>query len=106
MRTEPTRLLAAGDRVGSLEVVGARGHSPGHVAFLDRRDVTLYCGDAFSTAGGIQTAAKPAVWWFAAPALVSSNKAEALASAIALRDLEPAGWRQGTGRWWSSRSRR
>ena len=37
----------------------------------------------------MQTAAKPAVWWFAAPALVSWNKAEALTSAIALRDLKP-----------------
>jgi glyoxylase-like metal-dependent hydrolase (beta-lactamase superfamily II) len=97
VRREPARLLAPGDTVGSLEVVGARGHSPGQVAFFDRRDGTLYCGDAYSTLGGMQTAAKPAVWWFAGPALVSWNKAEALQSAVALRDLEPARLAPGHG---------
>src|SRR3954447_22353285 len=41
--TAPTRTLRHGDRVGSLEVVAAPGHTPGHVAFLDTRDRTLYC---------------------------------------------------------------
>src|SRR5258705_2334390 len=40
-RTQPIRLLQPGDRVGSLEVVDARGHTPGQVAFLDLRDRTL-----------------------------------------------------------------
>jgi glyoxylase-like metal-dependent hydrolase (beta-lactamase superfamily II) len=97
VRTEPARVLHPGDTVGSLEVVGARGHSPGQVAFFDRRDGTLYCGDAYSTLGGMQTAAKPAVWWFAGPALVSWNKAEALKTAAALRDLEPARLAPGHG---------
>src|SRR5262249_2680733 len=38
LSTRPDTLLAPGDRVGSLEVVAAPGHSPGHVAFLDTRD--------------------------------------------------------------------
>ena len=97
VHTAPAQLLAPGDTVGSLEVVDARGHSPGQVAFFDRRDRTLYCGDAYSTVGGMQTAAKTAVWWFAGPALVSWNKSEALTSAIRLRDLEPARLAPGHG---------
>src|SRR6185312_6077351 len=31
--TKPTRLLQVGNRVGSLEVVAAPGHTPGHIAF-------------------------------------------------------------------------
>ncbi|HEX4717073.1 MAG TPA: MBL fold metallo-hydrolase, partial [Thermoleophilaceae bacterium] len=50
-KTKPGRLLAAGDRVGSLEVIATPGHTPGHVAFLDTRDRTLYCGDVYSTLG-------------------------------------------------------
>src|SRR5262249_43297024 len=41
LRTTPDVRLAAGDRVGSLEVVPCPGHSPGHVAFLDTRDGSL-----------------------------------------------------------------
>ena len=47
-----------GDRVGSLEVHAAPGHTPGQVAFLDPRDGTLYCADAYSTLGGVATTAK------------------------------------------------
>ena len=54
-KTRPTRTLTAGDRVGSLEVVAAPGHTPGHVAFLDTRDRTLIAGDAYSTIGGVAT---------------------------------------------------
>ena len=44
--------------VGSLEVVAAPGHTPGHVAFFDRRDGTLLCGDAYTTLGGVATTDK------------------------------------------------
>src|SRR5690349_12231850 len=33
LRTVPDVRLSAGDRVGSLQVVAAPGHTPGHVAF-------------------------------------------------------------------------
>ena len=57
--TRPTRTVAPGDRVGSLEVDrDARATPPGHVAFLDPRDGTLICGDAFSTLGGVATTAQ------------------------------------------------
>jgi glyoxylase-like metal-dependent hydrolase (beta-lactamase superfamily II) len=48
-KTQPTRELSPGDRVGSLEVVAAPGHTPGQVAFFDARDRTLIAGDAFQT---------------------------------------------------------
>ena len=58
-RRAPTRTFAAGDRIGSLEVHRrARSHArPGR--FLDTRDRTLYCADAYSTLGGVATTAKP-----------------------------------------------
>src|SRR5437763_12573980 len=45
--TRPTRLLSAGDRIGSLEVIASPGHTPGHMAFLDVRDRSVIAGDAF-----------------------------------------------------------
>jgi glyoxylase-like metal-dependent hydrolase (beta-lactamase superfamily II) len=51
----PTRLLEHGDRVGSLRIVAAPGHTPGHIALFDERDGTLIAGDAFSTLGGVST---------------------------------------------------
>ncbi len=51
-KTRPTRELAVGDRIGSLEVVASPGHTPGHVSFLDVRDRTLIAGDAFQTRAG------------------------------------------------------
>src|SRR5512140_1987641 len=53
--TKPTRLLNAGDYVGSLEVIATPGHTPGHVSFFDHRDGTLIAGDAFTTQAGTST---------------------------------------------------
>src|SRR5207244_5178805 len=39
--TKPTLLLHEGDRIGSLEVVAAPGHTASHVAFLNTRDRTV-----------------------------------------------------------------
>ncbi len=95
-KTAPDRLLAPGDRVGSLEVVAAPGHTPGQLAFFDPRDGTLICGDAFSTLGGVTTAAKPR-WPFPIIALVAWHRPTALASAQALRALDPARLAPGHG---------
>jgi glyoxylase-like metal-dependent hydrolase (beta-lactamase superfamily II) len=57
-QTQPTRTVADGDSVGSLQVVASPGHTPGHVSLLDPRDGTLICGDAFTTVGGVATTAK------------------------------------------------
>jgi glyoxylase-like metal-dependent hydrolase (beta-lactamase superfamily II) len=95
-RTRPTRTLTAGDRVGSLEVVAAPGHSPGHVAFLDTRDRTLIAGDAFSTIGGVATSAK-ANPLFPLPVMATWHKPTALESARALRALDPVRLAVGHG---------
>lgn len=94
--TPPTRLLARGDRVGSLEVIAAPGHTPGHIAFLDRRDGTLVAGDAFQTRGGVAVSGtlRPL---FPFPALATWHKPTALASARALRALAPARLAVGHG---------
>lgn len=95
--TKPTRTFAHGDRVGSLEVVAAPGHTPGHVAFLDSRDGTLYCGDAFSTLGGVATSAKPH-WRFPLPAMATWDRATELESARRLAALQPARLAPGHGK--------
>ena len=95
--TEPTRLLQPGEHVGSLEVVPAPGHTPGQVAFLDARDRTLYCGDAFSTLAGVATPAKRNPR-FPLPWMATWHRPTALASARALRALDPARLAPGHGK--------
>jgi len=96
-KTEPTRTVEAGDRIGSLEVIAAPGHTPGHVAFLDARDRTLFCGDAFTTMGGVATTAKgKPVFPFAV--MATWHKPTELETAKALRRLEPARLAPGHGK--------
>jgi glyoxylase-like metal-dependent hydrolase (beta-lactamase superfamily II) len=96
-KTKPSRLLSPGDRVGSLEVVAAPGHTPGQVAFLDTRDRTLYAGDAYSTLGGVATTAKPNPR-FPLPALSTWHRPTALETARSLRALDPARLAVGHGK--------
>jgi glyoxylase-like metal-dependent hydrolase (beta-lactamase superfamily II) len=96
-RTRPTRTLAAGERIGSLEVHAAPGHTPGQVALLDVRDRTLYCADAYSTLGGVATTAKPARR-FPLPALSTWHRPTALETARRLRALDPARLAPGHGK--------
>ena len=96
-KTRPTRTLSPGDRVGSLEVVAAPGHTPGHVAFLDTRDRTLIAGDAFSTLGGVATTAKPNPR-FPLPAFATWHRPTALESARTLRALDPSRLAVGHGK--------
>ncbi len=95
--TKPTRLLQVGDRVGSLEVVAAPGHTPGHVAFLDTRDRALIAGDALQTQGGIAVSGivRPL---FPFPAMGTWHTPTALATARALRALNPSLLSVGHGR--------
>jgi glyoxylase-like metal-dependent hydrolase (beta-lactamase superfamily II) len=95
-RTKPGRELQAGDRVGSLEVVPAPGHTPGQVAFLDTRDRTLIAADAYSTLGGVATTAKPNPR-FPLPGLATWDRPTALRTARALRALDPARLAVGHG---------
>jgi glyoxylase-like metal-dependent hydrolase (beta-lactamase superfamily II) len=96
-KTAPTRTLEPGDRVGSLEVVAAPGHTPGHVAFLDTRDRTLLCGDAFTTINGVKTTAKMTLG-FPLAAMATWNPDVEIATAQALRALDPSRLAPGHGK--------
>jgi glyoxylase-like metal-dependent hydrolase (beta-lactamase superfamily II) len=96
-KTRPTRTVEAGERIGSLDVIASPGHTPGHVAFLDTRDGTLYCGDAYSTLGGVATTARinPR---FPLPGLGTWHRPTVLESAKALRALDPTRLAPGHGK--------
>lgn len=96
-RTRPTRTVAPGERIGSLEVIAAPGHTPGQVAFLDSRDRALFCGDAYATLGGVATCAKVNPR-FPLPALATWHRPTALQTARELRALEPASLAPGHGK--------
>ena len=89
LRTVPDVRLAAGDRVGSLEVVPTPGHTPGHVAFLDTRDGALVAGDTFTSYGRLAVASHfyPR---FPLAAMATWNKVKVLESARRLRSLDPS----------------
>ncbi|HYH59662.1 MAG TPA: MBL fold metallo-hydrolase [Thermoleophilaceae bacterium] len=94
---KPDTLLSFGDRIGSLEVVDAKGHTPGQVGFLDTRDRTLIAGDALLTVGRPFVCSE-LVLRFPAPALIGTwHKPTAVATARALRELEPARLATGHG---------
>jgi glyoxylase-like metal-dependent hydrolase (beta-lactamase superfamily II) len=95
-KTRPTRTLQHGDMVGSLEVVASPGHTPGHVAFIDRRDGTLICGDAYTTLGGVATTSK-FVLPFPLAAMSTWDGPTELESARALRALQPTRLAPGHG---------
>lgn len=88
VETQPDTRLEPGDRVGSLEVIEAPGHTPGHVAFLDTRDRTLIAGDVFTTLGGTAVASHFTLP-FPLAAMATWDKERNLESARALRALDP-----------------
>jgi len=94
--TRPAGYLKDGDRIGSLLVVPAPGHTPGHMAFIDTRDGTLIAGDAFQTRAGIAVSGTVR-WLFPFVAMATWSKARALESAFTLRDLRPARLAVGHG---------
>lgn len=94
--TTPSRHIEPGETVGSLEVLAAPGHTPGQIALLDHRDGTLFCGDAFSTLGGVATTAKVNPR-FPLPALATWHRPTALEAARSLRTREPKALAPGHG---------
>ncbi len=94
--TQPTRLLEDGDRVGSLRVVAAPGHTPGHIALFDERDATLIAGDALSTLGGVSTTGRinPR---FPLVGMSTWDRPTANRTAALLRTLDPAALAVGHG---------
>ncbi len=98
VKTLPTRTLQDGDTVGSLRAVAAPGHTPGQLAFVDTRDDTLLCGDAYIALGGLFVTNQP-VKRFPIPALVGTwHKPTAYETAERLRDSNPRRLATGHGR--------
>jgi glyoxylase-like metal-dependent hydrolase (beta-lactamase superfamily II) len=96
-KTKPTGSLIDGQMVGSLQVIATPGHTPGHVAFLDTRDQTVFCGDVYTTFGHVETTAKMS-WPFPLAVPPAWDKAMIVASAAKLAELEPARLAPGHGR--------
>jgi glyoxylase-like metal-dependent hydrolase (beta-lactamase superfamily II) len=96
VETQPDVLLEPGDRVGSLEVIAAPGHTPGHVAFFDTRDGTLFAGDVFTTLGGVAVSSHFTLP-FPLASMATWDKERNLESARALRALEPQRLATGHG---------
>ncbi len=94
--TRPTQFVANKDRIESLEVISTPGHTPGHIALLDRRDGSLIAGDAFQTRAGIAVSGvlRPL---FPFPAMATWNRPSALESARTLRSFEPTRLAVGHG---------
>ena len=94
----PDRLLEPGDRVESLEVLSAPGHTPGQIALLDTRDRTLVCADAYLNVGRPFVCSE-VVLRFPFPALLGTWHAPtAVQTARALLELEPSRLASGHGR--------
>jgi glyoxylase-like metal-dependent hydrolase (beta-lactamase superfamily II) len=89
VKTAPDVRLNGGDRVGSLEVVPAPGHTPGHVAFVDTRDRSLIAGDTFTSYGRVAVS-NHYYWRFPLAAMATWDKGVDVQSARDLRALDPS----------------
>jgi len=78
--TPVTHCVADGELFGSLRCIFSPGHIPGHVAFLDERDGTLYAGDALVAVGRLSVCGWTP-WYFPLPSVIMWNKPLALRSA-------------------------
>jgi glyoxylase-like metal-dependent hydrolase (beta-lactamase superfamily II) len=94
--TSPTRTVYDRDFVGSLRVIATPGHTPGHVAFIDTREGTLYSGDVFTNKGSVATSAVVR-WNFPIAGLATWSRELELDSARLLRDLDPTRLAPGHG---------
>lgn len=93
----PTRTVEGGEKIGSLTLIDTPGHTPGHLAAIDERDGTLYCGDVFSTLGGMATTAQTNPL-FPLPAMATWHRPTVIESAKKLVDLAPERLAPGHGR--------
>jgi glyoxylase-like metal-dependent hydrolase (beta-lactamase superfamily II) len=89
LTTRPDTRLSGGERIGSLEVIPAPGHTPGHVAFLDTRDRTLIAGDTFTTYWRVEIPNRM-LQPFPLATMGSQDRNKVVESASALRALDPA----------------
>ena len=78
--TPVTQIVEDGALFGSLRCIHTPGHIPGHCAFLDERDGTLYAGDELVAIGRLSICGWTP-WYFPLPTLVMWSKPLALESA-------------------------
>ena len=95
-KTKPTHLLTEGELFGSLRCISTPGRTPGHMAFLDERDGTIFAGDGLVSIGGLRSVTNPP-WYFPLPKLATWNMPLALQSARKLASLRPASVATGHG---------
>jgi len=89
LETKPDVRLAGGERIGNLEVIATPGHTPGHLAFLDVRDRTMFAGDTFTTYWRTEIpnrAAQP----FPLAAMGTQDREGIIDAARTLRALDPS----------------
>ena len=96
--TRPTHLLSDGELYGSLRVVATPGHTPGHLAYFDERDGTLYAGDALVTLGGVVNVIGFGPWFFPVTKFATWHRPTALASARRMAELPIRRYAVGHGR--------
>lgn len=89
IQTVPDRLLQEGDKIGSLLVIEAPGHTPGSIALLDERTSAIIAGDAFQIRGGFAISGQFKLL-FPFPAFATWNKEEAIKSAKKIKGYKPS----------------
>lgn len=88
IKTAPDVRLSGWERIGSLEVIPAPGHTPGHMAFLDTRDRALIVGDVFTAYGRLEVTTH-FYWRFPLAYVATWSRPTDIESARSLRALEP-----------------
>ena len=94
--TPVTHHVADGELFGSLRCIATPGHIPGHFAFLDERDGTLYCGDELVCVGRLSVCGFTP-WYFSLPSWVMWSKPLAVQSAQKLLDYPIERYAAGHG---------
>jgi glyoxylase-like metal-dependent hydrolase (beta-lactamase superfamily II) len=84
--TPVTHLVQDGERFGSLRAIATPGHIPGHLAFFDERDGTLYAGDELTAVGRLAVCGWTP-WYFPFPSFVLWSKELCLQSARRLLEF-------------------
>ena len=89
-KTHASHLLTDAELYGSLRCMATPGHTPGHFAFLDERDGTLYAGDALVTIGGHPHVSGWAPWYFPLPNIATWHRPTARTSIQRLLEVPVA----------------
>ena len=87
-KTILTRLPQGDEHVGPFRAIFAPGHTPGHLAYFDERDHSLFAGDALSSVGRL-TVSGVFNWLFPFPVFATWHFATAIETAERLAALNP-----------------